>query len=490
MRPFSGLSNSGLPSSSLSIFSSIARRKGTRPFLGAVAVALLAFAFGSPLLMASDAHAASLSKAAKKGRIEQVKALIEAGADVDERSRGGNTPLYYAAQKGHAEVVRLLVEAGADVDVDNDFGSTPLHVASRGGHVEVIRLLAGAGANLDTQNLSGATASGFSNRSAINASGFRASSPLAKAARAGQLEAVKVLVELGASLPDADAAQQASLKGHEEIAAYIVRAAAERKTRPSAAQASSGSASPDRFDVSPSYGRRIAVVIGISRYARMTSLEGARRDAEATAELLRTLGFDRVYELYDEQATRVGILELVGQRLREETTAEDLVFVFYAGHGATETLPSGEKQGYLVPTEGSSEDPYVTGISMATVRDLSNRLSARHVYYAIDACYSGGLLARSRSEARGGAGDGRRAVQVLTAGLEGQQAIERDGRGLFTQSLLEALRGDADENADGRVTASELGWYVSRQVGEESRGKQTPAYGHLGGLGEISFPIR
>lgn len=452
----------------------------------------LSLSLSLSLVVAACAATSPLTNAARQGRSDDVGQLIASGADVDERGRGGNTPLYYAALHGHADVVRQLIEAGADVDVDNDFGSTPLHVAARAGHVDVIRALAEGGANLDAVNLSGATsANDLAARSAIQASGLRSSSPLAKAARAGQLEAVKALVELGATLPAPDAVEQASLKGHDEIARYLVQATSDRRRLAANAPATPSAPAPGRtLDLSPSYGRRHAVVIGISRYQRMTGLEGARRDAEETAKLLRALGFDSVHELYDEDATRTGILDLVGQRLRREVGEEDLVFVYYAGHGATETLPSGEKRGYLVPTEGSSEDPYVTGISMETVRDLSNRLPARHVYYAIDACYSGGLLQRARSELSGEGGDRRRAVQVLTAGLEGQQAIERDGRGLFTTFLLEALRGEADANGDAEVTASELGWFVARRVGEVSHGRQTPAYGHLGGTGEISFRLR
>jgi len=425
-----------------------------------------------------------LASAARNGQVDEVRRLIEAGEDFDARGGGGNTPLYYAAQKGNAEVVRLLVEAGADVDVDNDFGSTPLHVAARGGHVEVIQILAAAGANLDARNLSGGSGSDLANRSSIQAAGLSSSSPLAKAARAGQLAAVEALVELGASLPAQDAVEQASLRGHDEIARYLVRAAAEGTRR--TASASTGRVA----DLSVTYGRRIGVVIGISRYSRMTSLEGARRDAVETGRLLRALGFDEVFELYDDAATRAGILELVGQKLRSEVREDDLVFVFFAGHGATETLSSGDVRGYLIPVDGSSEDPYVTGISMETVRDLSNRLPARHVYYAIDACYSGGLLRKTRGEATGSRGDPRRAVQVMTAGLEGQQAIERGGRGLFTTYLIQALEGEADVNGDSMVTASELGWFVANQVGDDSRGRQTPAYGHLGGTGEISFQIR
>jgi len=441
-----------------------------------VALALSACASGPPIVTA-----------ARSGQLAEVDRLIGEGSDVDARGSGGNTALYHAAVAGRADVVQALIEAGADVDVENDFGSTPLHVASRYGHVDVIRALAAAGADLDATSLSGLASSDLANRSSIQAGGLRASTPLSKAARAGQMEAVRALVELGAALPAREAMEQASLRGHDQIAAYLANVTNERRSSP---RAGATPTTPGRFDVSVSYGRRIAAVIGIGRYARMSGLEGARRDAEETAALLRTLGFDEVFELYDADATRAGILQLLGERLRREVTDEDLVFVFYAGHGATETLASGEKRGYLVPSDGSSADPYVSGVSMETVRDLSNRLAARHVYYAIDACYSGSLLQRARSGRSGSAGDTRRAVQVVTAGLEGQQAIERDGRGLFTTYLIEALRGEADANGDGQVTASEIGWFVSDQVGTQSRGRQTPAYGHLGGAGEITIHLR
>ena len=207
------------------------------------------------------------------------------------------------------------------------------------------------------------------------------------------------------------------------------------------------------------------------------------------AELLRTLGFDTVHELYDEDATRVRILELVGQKLREETSKNDLAFIFFAGHGATETLPNGEKRGYLIPTEGSAQDPYVTGISMETIRDLSNRLEARHVYYAVDACYSGGL-ATTAAAGEATRGDSRNSsVQVLTAGLEGQQAIEEDGRGVFTSYLIQGLRGEANLNGDDVISASEIGWFVANQVEQATGGRQTPAYGRLGGTGEVTFRL-
>ena len=45
-----------------------------------------------------------------------VRALIEAGADVNKPCDNSMTPLYFAAEKGHEAIVRALMEAGADVN--------------------------------------------------------------------------------------------------------------------------------------------------------------------------------------------------------------------------------------------------------------------------------------------------------------------------------------------------------------------------------------
>ena len=45
-----------------------------------------------------------------------VRALIEAGADVNKASDDGTTPLYVSTQEGHDAVVRVLIVAGADIN--------------------------------------------------------------------------------------------------------------------------------------------------------------------------------------------------------------------------------------------------------------------------------------------------------------------------------------------------------------------------------------
>ena len=42
-----------------------------------------------------------------------VRALIEAGADVNKAMNDGTPPLFGAAQNGHATIVQILTDAGA-----------------------------------------------------------------------------------------------------------------------------------------------------------------------------------------------------------------------------------------------------------------------------------------------------------------------------------------------------------------------------------------
>ena len=52
--------------------------------------------------------------AAKSGRSEVVRQLLEAGANMEAASVTGYTALMIAAYSGHSEVVQQLLEAGAN----------------------------------------------------------------------------------------------------------------------------------------------------------------------------------------------------------------------------------------------------------------------------------------------------------------------------------------------------------------------------------------
>ena len=83
--------------------------------------------------------------------------LIVLGANLDWQGEENYnyTPLHVAAWFGRVEIVRMLIDAGADVNLQDTDGWAPLHVAARFGKVEIVRMLIDAGARMDIQTNNG-----------------------------------------------------------------------------------------------------------------------------------------------------------------------------------------------------------------------------------------------------------------------------------------------------------------------------------------------
>jgi hypothetical protein len=115
-------------------------RRSTRPQLKAM-IGVLVVAAGASAAVRED-----LTEAAKKGSVEQVRALLRDGADPNAASPDGRTPLMEAAEAGRRDAVAVLLSAGADPDVHDRLGRTPLDVAERAGQADIARLLRARGA--------------------------------------------------------------------------------------------------------------------------------------------------------------------------------------------------------------------------------------------------------------------------------------------------------------------------------------------------------
>lgn len=70
-----------------------------------------------------------------------VEALIQAGADINIRDHQLNNVFLYAGAEGMMEILRLAIEADADVTLTNRYGGTALIPASDRGHVEIVQEL-------------------------------------------------------------------------------------------------------------------------------------------------------------------------------------------------------------------------------------------------------------------------------------------------------------------------------------------------------------
>jgi cytochrome c len=167
--------------------------------------------------MAIDPH-----QAARTGRVDDLRAYIEDGGDVNTPGHGQllRTPLHMAIETNHVEAARLLLDLGADVNALDYRKKGPLHYAAGVGIVELVELLLERGANpnsLDTfgENALHSIASGGGLRSEqdqvrivhrLMAAGLGADSdgnagrtPLWYAAARAKLAVAKALLDAGAN---------------------------------------------------------------------------------------------------------------------------------------------------------------------------------------------------------------------------------------------------------------------------------------------------
>ncbi|WP_344796072.1 polysaccharide deacetylase family protein [Litoribacillus peritrichatus] len=236
------------------------------------------------------------------------------------------------------------------------------------------------------------------------------------------------------------------------------------------------------------YDNSWAVVIGVNKYKHWPKLDYAVADAKSIADKLhQNFGFkkENIIEIYDEQANRHNIAEVLGYTLADpkKVKKNDRVFIFYAGHGATRGLPNGKNLGYLIPSDAELEKYPTNSISMSQLNDYSALIPAKHVYFVMDSCYSGLALTRSGKASQQynylEHVTSRHARQIITAGGADQEVADGgpNGHSVFTWAFLQALDGKADTDDNGYITASEIGTYVSPVVA--SYAPQTPAFGNL-----------
>jgi ankyrin len=90
-------------------------------------------------------------------QIEIARRLLHHGADPNQKSRNGQTPLFRALYQGLDEVVVELLAKGADPHVADKDGTTPLHAAAFMGRPDLLDVLLSRGADPNVKNKAGVT---------------------------------------------------------------------------------------------------------------------------------------------------------------------------------------------------------------------------------------------------------------------------------------------------------------------------------------------
>jgi hypothetical protein len=122
----------------------------------------------------------ALDEAVNYGNREMVRALLDAGAEINARSSRRQTALMRLDDDATEKLVWDLVAAGAKINLRDEDRDTALILAARYAKPEVLRALLNAGAKVNAKNKEGETA-------------------LMNAAYSGSLENVRLLIDAGAN---------------------------------------------------------------------------------------------------------------------------------------------------------------------------------------------------------------------------------------------------------------------------------------------------
>jgi hypothetical protein len=234
----------------------------------------------------------------------------------------------------------------------------------------------------------------------------------------------------------------------------------------------------------PPYKKSYALLMGVWDYKFLEPLPRVKNDLDKMSTLLRGLGFT-VVRVENDKLTMANIKS--PQEFFANVaniTPDDRLLVFFAGHGF-QRPERGQVRGYLALMQGKNgEANRQNTIAMDEFVVWTQRVAAKHLLVLLESCFSG-LAIRGRPvdsvQLMGPTGatpnpqvlyqlskdPGR---YLMMAGDENQRVpmSDRWGGGLFAHAVVEGLKGGADGDKDGFVTARELYPWLRRYVETES----------------------
>lgn len=213
-----------------------------------------------------------------------------------------------------------------------------------------------------------------------------------------------------------------------------------------------------------------ALIIAVDQYNSINSLPNTVNDAtEIKRLLLEAPSFfkEQDVQIFQGSISRRNILLSALKSFFESAVDTDVLFLFWAGHGAFIN-----NEGYFVPFDGDIDSPNTSMIKMSEIRDLIDQTTAKTVLSFFDTCHSGAITRTIQQELHRGLevkGSGKVLIAACTAS---QFAWDRAGHGAFTDYLIKGLEGEAaDRNGD--IDVYNLYSYVSKRLNEEF-GDQSP----------------
>ena len=205
------------------------------------------------------------------------------------------------------------------------------------------------------------------------------------------------------------------------------------------------------------------------------------KDAQEVAAALARNGFDVTLctDLTKEAFNKVFTEFAVGKGCQVDCR----LFVYYAGHGYTETMTNGEELGYIVMVDAPLPEKDKIGFTMKSV-DMqaivtqAKMIKSRHVMFMFDSCFAGTILNLRANVVPQSISDNIQypVRQFITAGRANEPVPDHS---FFKQCFLDLIEGrDKEPIPDGYITGDELGLYLKDKVAEYNPG-QHPQCGKI-----------
>ena len=222
--------------------------------------------------------------------------------------------------------------------------------------------------------------------------------------------------------------------------------------------------------VTPTLGKKKALIIAISEYEHYRPLEMCKKDGQLIYETLTKIGFEipenrKIIGKVDNHTFEKAVKDFFRGN---HVNSEDTLLFYYSGHGT----PSGEGDYYFVTSETDYQKPDVDGFDYDILTKISKKSKSKKIVKIIDCCYSGAL---GKSDEGAGAITGKNLIgdkfetegegnYVIASSLGTQSSYGRKNNSCseFTYHINNGLNGleKSSVNKDGYVTPHSLGKYA------------------------------
>lgn len=203
---------------------------------------------------------------------------------------------------------------------------------------------------------------------------------------------------------------------------------------------------------------RKALVVGIDFYERIPGLFGCVNDAHSVRAALErhadgSVNFDVKLLVATGEGEKISRAELKDSVKELFAGDEDIALFYFAGHGHIELTG-----GYLITSDSTRGDE---GVALGDVLAYANASRAKNKLVILDSCHSG-IAGAPTADPR--VAELTTGVTILTASTDEQYASEKNGAGVFTGLLVDALGGAAC-NLLGDITPGSVYAHIDQSLG-------------------------